>query len=202
MAHKNMGRFGEGWLAVFVSWLAGGFLLYGVRIVIYKLPVGAVKALANPLRPFFGPIFLFLPLAVGLPLMAGSAFFIEGFVESAPENSFVLGIILLFIGAALCGVPAALTFDPPLPHIKIHTQSLDKVGAAPANLLEGHLVAHSDGFWHVFDEHNELLSIPDTQVLAVRTVEKAGVASAEDTKPMLEKERGSRRWWRWWKFWR
>jgi hypothetical protein len=91
----------------------------------------------------------------------------------------------------------SINFDPPLLRVKIHTQSLDKPGAAPANLLESHLVAHGDGFWHVFDEHNELLSIPDTQVLAVRTVEKAGFALPEDTKPMLEKERGSR----WWEFW-
>jgi hypothetical protein len=107
---STWGGLGKGWYATFGGLLTGLVLLYGARIVVYKLPVGAVKALAYPLSPFFGPILLFLPLAVGALLMVGSAFLMDqGLLESAPENSFVLSIILLFIGAALCGVPAALT---------------------------------------------------------------------------------------------
>jgi hypothetical protein len=40
--------------------------------------------------------------------------------------------------------------------------------------LDGYLVTHADGFWYLMtetdDKHNELQTIPDTEVSEVRTI--------------------------------
>jgi hypothetical protein len=45
---------------------------------------------------------------------------------------------------------------------------------------EGHLVVHSDGFWHLFEDNGELLSLPDAQVLDVRVTRKADRSPAKE----------------------
>jgi hypothetical protein len=90
------------------------------------------------------------------------------------ENSFAIGILLILLGGFVLGAPSALVFKPPLPRVKLE---IDNESSNPSvamqqgsNSHEAWLVAHSDGFWHLFlDESGELQSIPDGQVRVVRT---------------------------------
>jgi len=82
-------------------------------------------------------------------------------------------IPLLFAGTFLIGVPRAIVADSPLPQVEI-TKQVGTTMESSSSLTEvaGHLLAHSDGFWHIFDKNNDLLSIPDDQVSSVRIVSK------------------------------
>jgi len=76
--------------------------------------------------------------------------------------------IWLFIGGFIFGIPIAVLADPPLPKVSITSPAKVAIEGVPVP-LEGYLVAHIDGFWHLFDEQrNELLSIPDDKVLVAR----------------------------------
>jgi hypothetical protein len=74
------------------------------------------------------------------------------------EGHFPLAILLIFVGSFLFGLLPATAAAPPLPKVEITKR--DKGEAVP-DPLKGYLVAHSDGFWHLFNEKNQLLSIPD-----------------------------------------
>lgn len=52
----------------------------------------------------------------------------------------------------------ALLNEPPLPSVEIDG----------ANVTEGKLLNHIDGFWYVFNEEGELVAIPDAEVKKVR----------------------------------
>ncbi len=82
---------------------------------------------------------------------------------------------ILFFGNFLAGLPMAILVDPPLPRVEIRLkeerpkEDIDQV----SNYCVGRLVAHTDGFWHLFVENQErLLSIPDDRVIAVRTFDR------------------------------
>lgn len=122
-----------------------------------------------------------------------------------PKNgdNFVIGTVLLFVGSFIVGLPTALWVRPPFPQVIITRKSEANVHPQTPQHVQGHLVTHRDGFWHLFDEDMELLSIPDEQVSAVRTVRKTDTtpvdpveavmsteepASAEDTKLGEEKD--------------
>jgi len=107
-------------------------------------------------------------------------------------------IMALFVGSFLIGLPMTLAANPPLPKVEI-SKHAGATMEGDSGAIKGYLVAHTDGFWHLLVENNQLLSIPDAHVLAVQTGGKVDVTPAEDTKPLFEeKERGSR----WWEFWR
>jgi hypothetical protein len=88
----------------------------------------------------------------------------------ATEPNIFLATIGLFMGGFLLGVPGAINADPPLPEIEVKLNKQDgstKDGTLPS--VSGELVAHSDGFWYLFDKKSkELLSIPDSDVLDTR----------------------------------
>ena len=84
----------------------------------------------------------------------------------------VSNIFYIFAASFLIGLPMAIGTYPPLPKVAI-TKQAGATTDEDLNPTKGHLVAHSDGFWYLFDQHNDLLSIPDDQVLAVRTSRKA-----------------------------
>jgi len=103
----------------------------------------------------------FLVLMIGPSMMSSGAALITA-------NRFAVGVMFLFFGGFVVGIPSALVLDPPLPPVTITVQSDTAMKEHP-NPIEGRLVTHRDMFWHLFTEKNELLSIPDDQVLAVRT---------------------------------
>lgn len=75
-----------------------------------------------------------------------------------PEYWFVVFFITniaLILGAAIL---ATLFVEPPLPTVEI----------TATGETRGTLLAHTDGFWYVFDQDGELISIPDAQVEVVR----------------------------------
>jgi hypothetical protein len=80
---------------------------------------------------------------------------------SALARAAVFGFIATFVMQTY----AAMNADPRLPAVRIVRQST----RADVDTVEGTLIAHNDGVWHLFDEHNELLSIPDDRVLEART---------------------------------
>jgi hypothetical protein len=76
-------------------------------------------------------------------------------------------IIIEFVGAFLIGLPEAVSADAPLLDVRIDKRAEDSTDGVGES-LKGRLVAHSDGFWHFFDENNTLLSIPDDKVSRVQ----------------------------------
>jgi hypothetical protein len=99
---------------------------------------------------------------------------LEALGIAVDENSVAIGVMLILLGGFAIGIPSAIVFRPPLPRVKLE---IDDEASNPSvamkqgpNPLEGWLVAHSDGFWHLFpDESKELQSIPDEQVHVART---------------------------------
>jgi hypothetical protein len=88
--------------------------------------------------------------------------------------------VLLFVGGFFIGVPLAATIDLPFPRVWIATK--DEGVALEGVPLQGQLVAHRDGFCHLFsDKDNEFLSIPDERVITVRIHEKGA-------EPTVDKE--------------
>jgi hypothetical protein len=144
-------------------------------VILLGLYAGIVVSGARDLEwqrlGFFSRLLLVVAGIIGPPLV-GLA--LLNLTATAPdttswltENRFDTGIMLLFVGNFLLGIPAAVAAKPPLPRVRITKRS----EVAPLQLpdpLEGLLVTHSDGFWHLFDENNELLSVPDDKVLVVR----------------------------------
>jgi hypothetical protein len=102
-------------------------------------------------------------------------------------------ILWVIAGSFLMGVPIALVADPPLPKVEITKQpgATGEVHSYPTE-VEGYLVTHSDGFWHLFDGNNKFLSIPDAQVLQVRTLGRQPHPEAEQQRTLEEvMERGA-----------
>jgi hypothetical protein len=74
--------------------------------------------------------------------------------------------------------------EPPLPKVEITRRDR---GEEALNPPKGYLVAHSDGFWHLFNEKNQLLSNPDDEVSSVRVIgggRGAPSLVAEDLRPI------------------
>jgi hypothetical protein len=104
---------------------------------------------------------------------------IGGAIDGIGSSSTLSSIIVIFVGAFIVGLPLAVIADPPLLEVRIDKQaegSTEGVGES----LRGRLVAHSGGFWHLFDENDMLLSIPDARVLSVQ------IPGREDTVPTVE----------------
>jgi hypothetical protein len=100
------------------------------------------------------------------------------------KNSFAIGILLILLGGFAVGAPSAIVVRHPLPQVKleIDDEASNRYVAMKkdSNSLEGWLVAHSDGYWHLFlGESKELQSIPDEQVRVARTGEEAHTAREE-----------------------
>jgi hypothetical protein len=114
-------------------------------------------------------------------------------VQEKSQHPFPGGAILLFAGRFLVGLPVALLASPPLPRAKIiQNTAEDRGGCIASSSIEGHLVAHSDGFWHHFvgaeGQQHELQAIPDSEVLAVRMLgDVETLMPEEERKPGEEK---------------
>ena len=80
------------------------------------------------------------------------------------------------VGAFFVAIPAADRIDYPLPMVM-----LIKAGEATPNTV-GWLVAHSDGYWHLFDSQKILLSVPDESVIEAR-VEDPGISEQLEASP-------------------
>lgn len=103
------------------------------------------------------------------------------FFPPGGDPPILRGIVVLLIGSLFLGVPFALAASAPLPSVRIVEQPDSRIEGV-AVPLEGWLVAHSDGFWHLFpriptdenEEHRDfgrrdLISIPDDKTVVVRT---------------------------------
>jgi hypothetical protein len=102
-------------------------------------------------------------------------------LSSDPSLKFPLiyRIPLLFAGSFLIGLRWAIAATPPLPRVVITKQPGGVMEGLPTS-TEGHLVVHSDGFWHLFEDNGELLSLPDAQVLDIRVLRKADRSPAKE----------------------
>lgn len=139
---------------------------------------------------------LYLPLwlVAGLAIGYGRCFLpspwqvcdVPSFLSFLPSDGPALvGILLVFLASFLLGLPAAIAADHSLPEVKITQKDQDRGEKVPdtpkgnqdaegkdSEQPKGYLVAHSDGFWHLFDKNKNLLSIPDDEVASVRVVGK------------------------------
>jgi hypothetical protein len=100
-------------------------------------------------------------------------------------ESVTLGVLVFVIGAFFVGVPLAGAVEPPLPWVvllpvvepnesgKVEAEKIPRVGPDEADDAEsnearestmGWLIAHTDGYWHLFDSQHVLVSIPDSKV--------------------------------------
>jgi hypothetical protein len=105
-------------------------------------------------------------VSVGGGILGGAAAGLANQITVSFSGSFPW-IMLTFAGAFVVGLPIAVAADAPLPDVTI-TKQIDGAPEGVSESLEGRLVAHSDGFWHLFDENDILLSIPDDRVLEVQ----------------------------------
>jgi len=179
----------------FVSNRRHPFTRFAARILVIGLYTLVAFLAASVI--VLGSVILFL---AGILIMAGlgSAGYARGFlrgffgplywiVGGVPENHLVLvGVITLFIGGFIIGLPAALITKPPLPRVQL-TRKPDATAGVSLDSVTCNLLTHSsDGLWYVFDGNNELLSIPDDQVLQVRTFGKLPRPSTEQQRNIEE----------------
>jgi hypothetical protein len=91
----------------------------------------------------------------------------ENLVPANMGRNLIVGAILYVVGGFLVALPGAVVIPDPLPAVRIYR-------GPDVACLEGHLVAHADGFWYLMvgdaDAHKELQTIPDTKVSEVRTI--------------------------------
>jgi hypothetical protein len=88
----------------------------------------------------------------------------------------------VLIGTFIISLPTATSAIPPLPKVQVIKQPADALEGI-RNPVEGWLIAHSDGFWHLFvvvEKQPEFLSVPDDQVLAVRIPRESTQLPVED----------------------
>jgi len=117
----------------------------------------------------------------------------------------VRGIVFFLIGSFFLGLPLAIWTSLPLAKVKVTKQTESKIQGDP-HPLEGWLVAHSDGFWHLFVvageqkeqkeqlhayEQCQLLSIPDATVLEMRMLaeEDTATSTTQNADPKSEQEK-------------
>ena len=94
-----------------------------------------------------------------------------GSILSTPVQNVLLGVMIFIIGGFLVGMPAAATIDHPLPLMEAERrdQEVETADASDVSTcLKGNLIAHTDGYWHLFkEETGELMSVPDSQIIDV-----------------------------------
>jgi hypothetical protein len=88
-------------------------------------------------------------------------------MAEARLSTVLLGPVLFIIGGFLIGVPAAALVDHPLPCVTIARHAKGEPEDTSVS-FEGYLITHTDGYWHVFDDMDNLLSIPDAEVSDIR----------------------------------
>jgi len=186
-------------MAVIVLWL--GTTLFSWFYLEDRARIQVRGALEKLVKPWVFNLAIAVPNVVGFTclLIGVSLFFERGpevlIVPAIREAAPILvpsgggpylfsGIVLFLVGSFFLGLPFALWDAIPLPKVKVTKQNEGKIEGVP-DPLEGLLVAHSDGFWHLLVlareqkqqkqqldlyEQREFLSVPDATVLAVRTL--------------------------------
>ena len=166
------------WLAENAIWVLGAFaapVAYFSSMFPFLREVGS----GRPLGWLMRLVVFAVPQIGNILLISAGVLFSEalGGDLSGPlddwiipvQNEFLVGGVLLFVGAFFIGVPLAATIDPPFPRVRIANRNGGDISELLPGLRETQLIAHSDGFWHLFDDKDkELVSIPDDQMLAVR----------------------------------
>jgi hypothetical protein len=138
--------------------LFGTVIVGGLKIRMWRKGWKDTRALLEEL------IILSLPV-VGLIIFVG----VQTLGEALP---LAYKIPAIFAGSFLVGLPDAIRRTPPLPEVEITEQPRGDTTKGNASPTRGYLVAHRDGFWHLFDQNNALLSIPDERVLQVSAVRR------------------------------
>jgi MFS family permease len=191
------------WMALGIAPLLVSFALLvitvgGAQVIRDFLGSRSITWLLGTVAPLLSALIGILIIQVATYTMVVPSILLEqwhGFSPSSPipsvleyvtEHPILMGIILLFVGGFLVGVPAATRVSPPLPRVQITKHPPEGRREVIPPPLQGHLVSHSDGFWHLFDVNNALLSIPDDQVLAVRIMEDAQPPPVEEEAPTEE----------------
>lgn len=98
------------------------------------------------------------------------------------SNYFVPAVLLIFVASFILAMPIAIVARPSLPKVRIIKRPGYTIAEGEPSPLEGWLVAHSDGFWHLFvriEKQHEMLSVPDDTVLAVQMLPEE--AASTDT---------------------
>jgi hypothetical protein len=126
-------------------------------------------------------------LVISVPLMTVGIAVVATVFLSGKAMPLTYEVPVLFAGSFLMGVPRAITTNPPLPKVEITKKAgaTMEANSSPPDVA-GHLITHSDGFWYLFDGNNELLSIPDDQVLEVRTLGRQPHPPAEQLRKLDE----------------
>jgi hypothetical protein len=193
-------------------WLAETYLISGIFFVVLIIALAVclrivrrqrLLQLATPFNRFLGSETVVMAVIVAMVgawwAMSVAAQIIGEAISKAqesplPTSYIVLGITLLVLGGFLVGLPAALTVEPPLPHVEITRKNKQSVA-------RGRLVSHSEGFWHLFVGSNsdkalglrnmsyEFLSIPDAEVSVVRIIRAADTGRTEAAKVDTEKDK-------------
>lgn len=88
-------------------------------------------------------------------------------------DNITVGFLIILVALFFIAIPAADRIEHPLPRV-----TLINAGEATPNTV-GWLVAHSDGYWHLFDSQHVLLSIPDERVVEAR-VDDPGISEQLD----------------------
>jgi hypothetical protein len=122
-----------------------------------------------------------LPTYLGALSAIGGSFFLVTGSSITPGllpyhlDPYFVGGSLLLVGSFLMGLVPAIAASPPLPKVRVTKHPDDTLAEGAPDPMEGWLVAHNDGFWHLFvfaNEQHELLAVPDNDVAAVRILEK------------------------------
>jgi hypothetical protein len=125
--------------------------------------------------------------------------FLKGFfgdlywiVGGVPYNHMELvGIITLFVGGFIVGLPSALLKKPPLPRVQLTKKPGDSAGVLPDSMTCNLVTHSSDGLWHVFDDTGQLWAIPDDEVLLARIPGDPTTTSAAQGSPEGDENAGN-----------
>jgi hypothetical protein len=120
------------------------------------------------------PVRYMLPWTIGIPLyvfgfgisIVGSYIVVTN-ITPVNWNSITVGVLLFLVGALSIAIRSTRGMEQPLPPVLLleRGEASLKRGQPYAT---GWLVAHSDGYWHLFNNRHVLVSVPDDRVNEAR----------------------------------
>jgi hypothetical protein len=120
------------------------------------------------------PVRYMLPWKIGIPLyifgfgmsFLGSYIVVTN-ISPANWNSIIVGFLLFLVGALSIAIRSARGMEQPLPTVMLLEEGEGSLkGYQP--YMTGWLVAHSGGYWHLFNNRHVLVSVPDDKVTEAR----------------------------------
>lgn len=118
-------------------------------------------------------------IGIGMSISGGYLVF-KGLRFNSDDGSvnwdiITVAFLVFLVGAFFVAIPSADRIEHPLPSVTL-------IGAGEGTpKLVGWLIAHSDGYWHLFDSQHVLLSVPDERVIEARVDDPGGIAQDGET---------------------